>query len=150
MGNGAVRPHRFADHPSRPAVLAEVHARPVELVPAPARIRRVALLLPREPDAVAKSHERFAQWCAGAGIAAPGADARQFAFDRDTRRITWELHTEFVTLSWMTSLNDGENWPLGIGLEAFDSETMIAAMRIDLIEGAVIPERPGRPPARTR
>ncbi len=136
-----MRPHRFADHPSRPAVLAEVHARPVELVPAPARLRRVALLLPRQPDAVANSHQHFAQWCRGAGIAAPAGEARQFVFDRDNRRVTWELHTEFVTLTWMTDLSDYENWPLGIGLEAFDTETMIAAMRIDLIESAVLPDR---------
>lgn len=136
-----MRPHRFLDHPFRQAVLDEVHARPIEFVACPARVRRVALLLPHNPDAVAEAHRLFSAWCAKAGQPRPAEQARQHSFDADHRRVTWELHTEFVTLTWAGDLNDPENWPRGIGLEAFETEMLIAAARIDVIDGTTVPER---------
>lgn len=136
-----MRPHRFADHPFRRAVQDEVHARPVAFVALPARVRRVALLLPQAPDAVLEAHRRFADWCGGAGIAVPGSGARQHGFEAAGRQVTWELHTEFVTLTWVSALDDKENWPAGIGLEAFESEQLIAAARIDVIDESAVPAR---------
>jgi uncharacterized membrane-anchored protein len=127
-----MRPHRFADHPHRTAVQGEVHARPVSFVAPPARIRRVALLLPHEPHAVGGAHRRFVAWCEQAHLAPPAQGARQHVFEVARRRVTWELHTEFVTLTWSSAADDAENWPLGIGLEAFEAERLIAAARIDL------------------
>lgn len=136
-----MRPPNLTDHPARAAVLGEVHARPVEFVAVPARVRRVALLLSRAPEAVTAAHRRFAQWCAGAGLPVPGDATRQFSFDAAGRHVTWELHTEFVTLTWAGAIDDPENWPSGIGLEAFATESLIACMRIDLIDAATVPER---------
>lgn len=135
-----MRPHRFPDHPFRQAVLDEIHARPIELVACPARVRRVALLLPQNPNAVAEAHRRFSEWCAKAGLPRPPEQARQHSFDVDERHVTWELHTEFVTLTWAGRLDDGENWPRKIGLEAFEGEMLIAAARIDVIGGSSVPE----------
>jgi uncharacterized membrane-anchored protein len=136
-----MRPPHLTDHPARAAVLGEVHARPVEFVACPARIRRVALLLPRAPEAVTAAHRRFAAWCTSAGLPAPAAHSRQHTLDIDARHVTWELHTEFVTLTWASTLDDKANWPQGIGLESFDSATLVACMRIDLIDSAEVPER---------
>ena len=135
-----MRPHKFVDHPYRQAVLDEIHARPIEFVACPARVRRVALLLPQTPHAVAEAHRLFADWCAGAGYPRPAAGARQHSIDAGSRRVTWELHTEFVTLTWASAPGDDVNWPDGIGLEAFASEALIAAARVDVIAGSSIPD----------
>jgi uncharacterized membrane-anchored protein len=136
-----MRPPNLTDLPARAAVLGEVHARPVEFVPCPARIRRVALLLPRAPEAVAAAHQRFAAWCKTVGLSEPATTSRQHSFDAGGRHVTWELHTEFVTLTWASTLDDRDNWPQGIGLESFDAERLVACMRIDLIDSATVPER---------
>jgi len=135
-----MRPHRFLDHPFRQAVLDEVHARPIEFVACPARVRRVALLLPQNANAVAEAHRLFSDWCAHAGQPRPAEQARQHSFDVDGRHVTWELHTEFVTLTWADQIEGAENWPREIGLEAFEGEMLIAAARIDVIDGTKVPE----------
>jgi uncharacterized membrane-anchored protein len=121
-------------------VLDEVHARPIEFVTCPARVRRVALLLPQNPHAVAEAHRLFSEWCTGAGQPPPREGARQHSLDAGGRHVTWELHTEFVTLTWASGLGDDENWPSGIGLESFATEALIAAARVDVIEGSSVPE----------
>jgi uncharacterized membrane-anchored protein len=136
-----MRPHRFPDHPFRQAVLDEVHARPIEFVACPARVRRVALLLPQHPNAVSEAHRLFSEWCARGGLQRPAEHARQHSFDAGGRHVTWELHTEFVTITWASRLEDAENWPGEVGLEAFESEMLIAAARIDVIDGTSVPER---------
>lgn len=55
--------------------------------------------------------------------------------------MTWELHTEFVTLTWASRPDDDDNWPQCIGLEAFSSEALIAAARVDVIEGGCISDQ---------
>lgn len=135
-----MRRHRFLDHPSRQAVLDEVHARPFEFVPCPSRVRRVALILPEAPNAVADALHRLSEWCRNSGMPQPAEHARQHSFDAGGRHVTWELHTEFVSLSWTSPADDVENWPDGIGLEAFELEMLISATRIDVIDGGTVPE----------
>ncbi len=134
-----MRPFHFPDHPFRKNVQDEVHARPVQFVDAPALVRRVALLLPQGPDAVGEAHGRFAGWCRAARVAEPAASARQHVFVVAGRAVTWELHTEFVTLTWISPPGDTSAWPDGIGLEAFETEALVAAIRIDLLAGAELP-----------
>src|SRR5690606_11264622 len=62
----------------------------------------------------------------------------QHGFDVAKKRVTWELHTEFVTLTWVAPIDDAQNWPDGIGLEVFEAEQLIAAVRIDLINASKI------------
>ena len=134
-----MRPHRFADHPFRKTVQDEVHARPVQFVDAPSLVRRVALLLPPGPDAVGEAHRRFAGWCRSARVEEPAGSARQHGFRVAEKRVTWELHTEFVTLTWISPPDDSETWPAGIGLEAFETEELVAAVRIDLAAASELP-----------
>jgi uncharacterized membrane-anchored protein len=136
-----MRPAGLPDHPDRAEILAEVHARPLEMLGRPARVRRVALLLERAPDAVARAARAFSSWCERIGVVPPQPGSRQHSVDYNGRHVTWELHTEFVTITWVSRLEDGENWPEDIGFDAFDRAAVIAAMRIDVIDEDHIPER---------
>lgn len=134
-----MRPPELVDHPWRRAIADEVHARPVALMPASGRVRRVAMHLPQRADALTAAQAEFAAWCAGAGIAPP--QGRQHSFEARGYRITWELHTEFVTLTWLGELTDAEAWPQGIGLEALAGHPLMVQTRIDLVPYRVVPER---------
>lgn len=45
-----------------------------------------------------------------------------------------------MTLTWASPPDDDESWPDGIGLEVFASESLIAAARVDVIEGSSVPD----------
>lgn len=129
------------DHPYRTAIMDEVHARPVEIVPAACRVRRLVLVMPGEPGAMQRAFERFAAFRRDSGVEVPQSGARQYSFDTPGRSVTWEFHTEFVTITWRAAPDDGETWPADIGLDATGDGTLIGAMRVDVIEDAAIPER---------
>ena len=134
-----MRPPNLADHPWRRIVADEVHARPIALMPASGRVRRVAMQLPQRADAVGVAQAAFAAWCNGAGVTPP--QGRQHSFEVRGYRVTWELHTEFVTLTWIAPLSDAEAWPEGIGLEALADFPLMVQTRVDLIAEAAVPER---------
>src|SRR5690606_10227721 len=50
----------------------------------------------------------------------------------------WEFHTEFVTVTWRSDLEDWENWPDDIGLGALTRAQLIGAMRIDVTADSTI------------
>jgi uncharacterized membrane-anchored protein len=127
------------NHPARKLVADEVHARPVVFVPSSGRIRRIAVSLPEGPDAVGRAQLRFAQWCREAGL--PGPPGRQHSYLAGGCSVTWELHTEFITLSWMPADAETAVWPQGIGLESLTDCTLLVATRVDLVDAAEVPER---------
>lgn len=136
-----MRPAWLKDDATRQDILDEIHARPVEFITVPSRIRRVAAILPREPQAVRDAQSRFGEWCRASGVTPPPPAARQHSFDVAGFHVTWELHTEFVTLSWAGPIADTENWPAGIGLELLDNCGLAAAVRVDIIAETTVPER---------
>src|SRR5947209_19680366 len=95
-GLGQILP---SEHPWRQLIVNEVHARPVELVPAKGSVCRVGVLLPDGPDAIRLAQEEFTAWCRQNGIPVPSG--RQHSYEAGGYKITWELHTEFVTLTWI-------------------------------------------------
>ena len=130
------------DYPFRQQILEEVHARPVEQVPAPSRVRRLVFVVPPETGGVAASLARLCDWCDRSALARPrNKDARQYSFTIGARQVTWEFHTEFVTVTWSAPPDDTDSLPEGIGLESIDGPQLLGAMRIDLIEDARLPER---------
>lgn len=129
------------DHPYRAAIMAEVHARPVDIVPDTCRLRRLVVVMPAEAGAMPRAFRRFEAFCAEAGVAAPGPTTRQHSFTAAGRHVTWEFHTEFVTVTWRGDLADRESWPDNIGLVALADGLLIGAMRIDVIADATVPER---------
>jgi uncharacterized membrane-anchored protein len=130
-----------ADHPDRQAITQELHARPVDMVEGPARVRRLVFVLPPRPGETEALVDRFGVFCADNGIAVTALGVRQTSFTTAARAVTWEFHTEFVTVSWRAALDDPENWPDDIGLSAIGDAKLIAATRIDVIGDIAIPDR---------
>ena len=129
------------EHPFRQQILEEVHARPVEPVPAQARVRRLVFFAPPEAGGIAGTLGRFRDWCDRSGLSRPrNKDARQHSFTAGTRQVTWEFHTEFVTVTWTAAPDDNDSAPEGIGLESIDGPQLLGAMRIDLIEDVRLPD----------
>lgn len=138
------------EHPYRSAIMAEVHARPVEIVPELCRVRRLVFVMPPVAGSMQRAFDRFAAWCAVEALPPPRPGNRQCTFARDQRHVTWEFHTEFVTITWRTDLEDWTSWPTDIGLDAIGEGQLIGAMRVDLTADPTIPERliPGfQPPS---
>lgn len=129
------------DHPFRLAIMDEVHARPVDIVPEKARVRRVVFVMPPEPGALGAALQRFGQFCADNGLARPEAESRQHSIETPTRAATWEFHTEFVTITWRSTPENDAVWPDDIGLEVLSDGLLIGAMRIDVITEDVVPTR---------
>ncbi|NMA99793.1 MAG: DUF3422 domain-containing protein [Phyllobacteriaceae bacterium] len=129
------------DHPDRSAIMDEVHARPVEIIPETCRVRRLVVVMPSEPGAMQQAFERFAQFRATMGAETLQSSSRQYSFETPTRAVTWEFHTEFITITWRAASDDSENWPDDIGLEAIGDGQLIGAARVDVIEETVIPDR---------
>ncbi len=129
------------DYPFRQQILDEVHARPVEPVPARSRVRRLVFVVPPESGGVAASLASFCDWCDRSGIERPhNKEARQHSFAAGARQVTWEFHTEFVTITWIAAPDDADSSPEGIGLESIDGPQLLGAMRIDLVDDPRLPD----------
>lgn len=128
------------DHPARTAIMDEVHARPVEIVPETCRVRRLILVMPGEPGAMQEAFARFADFRRLSGVELPVSPSRQYSFETRLRTVTWEFHTEFVTITWRGASDDGENWPDDIGLEAVGDGQLTGAIRVDVIADRTIPD----------
>ena len=119
----------------------EVHARPVDIIEATCRVRRLVFVMPGRAGAVTDALGRFAEFCSTAGHAVPTPDSRQHGFVASDRQVTWEFHTEFVTVTWRSHLGDKETSPAGLGLEAIGDGLLVGAMRIDVIDDPAIPDQ---------
>ncbi|WP_404406464.1 DUF3422 family protein [Pelagibacterium halotolerans] len=127
-------------HPDRDAVLSELHARPLHLIDAGVRVRRVVLVVAPVAGAMRAAIERFSAFATPLGIDCAERSARQYSFKTETRCVTWEFHTEFITVTWYAPLDDNENWPDDIGLSALGDAKLVGATRVDVIEGAALPQ----------
>ena len=134
-------PQTLTQHPYRQAIMDEVHARPIDIIAGPCRLRRLVFVMPSISGAMMRVFDAFAAFCAEAGHAAPSATTRQHSFNTLSHHVTWEFHTEFVTVTWRSTLDDWENWPEDMGLAAMGDSRLIGAMRIDVTADATIPER---------
>lgn len=131
----------IADHPDRDAIMNEVHARPVEIVPLACRLRRLVFVVPPRPGAMLAVFEQFAAFCDRIRVAIPSGNNRQHSFATAERHVTWEFHTEFVTVTWRSTLADRHNWPNDVGLEILAGGQLLGAARVDVIADITIPER---------
>jgi uncharacterized membrane-anchored protein len=131
----------IAEHPYRDAVLAELHARPVELVAPNMRVRRLVLAVPTRSGAMGAAISQFRDFAAAKGYALSDEGSRQYQFSTPDRVVSWEFHTEFITITWYAALDDTGNWPDDIGLEALGEARLVGAMRVDMMDEPVLPER---------
>jgi uncharacterized membrane-anchored protein len=92
-------PPPLLQHPLRVSLHNEVHARPPEAMEAPQAISRVVMLCD-EPQRVA-SRNHLAKLLRDHHLPLPDADATHLRLDVGGFRIRWELHTEFVTWTFV-------------------------------------------------
>jgi uncharacterized membrane-anchored protein len=129
------------EYPFRQQIQEEIHARPVEPVPAQSLVRRLVFVVRSEAGGVGAALSRFCDWCESSGHVRPrNRDLRQYSFTAGSRQVTWEFHTEFITITWIAAPDDSDSAPEGIGLESIDGPQLLGAMRIDLIEDTRLPD----------
>ncbi|MCY7315753.1 MAG: DUF3422 domain-containing protein [Rubrivivax sp.] len=85
-----------ADHPERFALAEEVHARPPELLPTPARASYLAVLV--DADDRLRESAHLARLCERFAVAPPSRESTHFTARLGAMRLTWERHGEFS--SW--------------------------------------------------
>ncbi len=87
------------DHPQRLALHNEVHARPPEPMQAPQVISRVVMWVDRASAQASRDH--LAQLLRDHHLPAPDAHTNHVRMDLGSFRLRWELHTEFVSWTFM-------------------------------------------------
>ncbi|WP_413992870.1 DUF3422 family protein [Labrys okinawensis] len=130
----------FVEHPSREAIYAELHARAIEPIATSARIRRVSFMPGPNGPALQEVAARFAAFAGMPTLSPDDGRIRHIKAERSGRKITWELHNEFATLTWQSVLTDWEAWPEDIGLSCFEGLQLVSATRIDLTDTFTITE----------
>jgi uncharacterized membrane-anchored protein len=87
------------DHAQRLALHNEVHARPPEPMQAPQVISRVVMWVDRASAQASRDH--LAQLLHDHHLTAPDAHTTHVRMDLGSFRLRWELHTEFVSWTFM-------------------------------------------------
>ncbi len=87
------------DHPQRLALHNEVHARPPEPMQAPLAISRVVMWVERASAQASREH--LAQLLRDHHLPAPDVHTNHVRMDLGAFRLRWELHTEFVSWTFM-------------------------------------------------
>ncbi len=91
----------ITQHPLRIALHNEVHARPPEAIHAPQSISRVVMLCDEAQRHASREH--LARLLRDQHLPLPDANATHLRMDVGGFRIRWELHTEFVTWTFILS-----------------------------------------------
>jgi len=89
----------LAQHPQRIVLHNEVHARPPEAMQAPQSISRVVMVCDPQQRQASRAH--LAQLLRDHHLPLPDNDATHLRLDVGGFRIRWELHTEFVTWTFI-------------------------------------------------
>ena len=89
----------LTEHGLRRELVAEIHARPYELVEAPERGSHIALLTGERTHAADRMH--LLRLCREYGAPEPAEGATHFAIDLGPMRLRWERHTEFSTYTFI-------------------------------------------------
>jgi len=94
--------HHLNQHPQRAALHNEVHARPPQSLTAPLAISHVVMVC----DAVQRdaSREHVASLLRDHHLPLPDPQSSHFRMDVGSFTLRWELHTEFVTWTFMCPL----------------------------------------------
>jgi uncharacterized membrane-anchored protein len=129
------------EHTARDMIQGEIHARPIPLLEANMRVRRLVLVLDEGAADMAKILKNFQNFCAGQGIGRVNIEARLHSFSGGENEVTWEFHSEFVTVTWYGGPKDINIWPTDIGLHLLDRAGLLSATRIDMIGGSEVPDR---------
>ena len=96
--NGA-RP--LVAHPSRGAILGEIHARPFAPLATPQRLLHFAFMT--DQAQAAADREALARFCSERGVAGPAEGAKHHRARLGEASLRWEQHSEFTTYTWELS-----------------------------------------------
>ncbi len=111
-------PRFLTQHPQRGALHNEVHARPPEPMAAPLAVSHVVMLCDTAQSAASREH--LSQLLRAHHLPLPDAASTHLRTDLGAFRMRWELHTEFVSWSFVRELEaasaahaapaDGQAW----------------------------------------
>ncbi len=122
----------FVEHPQRPFILGELHARPFLPLKLPRRIYHFAFMT--NSDQAAEDRAAVMALAEQRGAPPPAADARFHHFDFGPWDLRWEQHTEFTTYTWSTSRDAEEPFsrpnPIGGEINFRSPGELIAAVHL--------------------
>lgn len=101
--------HHLNQHPQRASLHNEVHARPPQALSAPLAISHVVMVCDAKQREASRAH--VATLLRDLHLPLPDAQSSHFRLDVGAFHIRWELHTEFVSWTFMRPLSDrAETW----------------------------------------
>ncbi len=90
------------EHPLRESLVRELHARPYEMITAPARLSHIAVLQAGEGGDDG-GHGHIAELCHRFEAPPPSGDSNHYSIDLGPFRLRWERHTEFSTYTFISA-----------------------------------------------
>ncbi len=110
-------PVRPTQHPHRAVLHNEIHARPPEAMEAPLAIAHVVMLADAAGREASRAHA--AALLRDHHMALPDADTNHLRVDLGAFRMRWELHTEFVSWTFMV--------PVAVPVDSFGEREPVSA-----------------------
>nr|WP_315429581.1 DUF3422 domain-containing protein [uncultured Albidiferax sp.] len=110
-------------HPQRTALHNEIHARPPEAMTAPLAISHVVMVCDAAGREASRAH--VAALLRDHHLAQPDAHSTHIRMDVGPFRLRWEMHTEFVTYTFMRALEPGL-----AGEQVFERDPVTAAQAV--------------------
>lgn len=103
-----VNQHGLKMHPMRQALYSELHSRPFQVIPSPARITHIAVMCNAEQSA--QQFEHLKELYSFYGVTPPEKDELCYHVDFDELRVRREKHMEFTTYTFInTGIEQGGN-----------------------------------------
>jgi uncharacterized membrane-anchored protein len=96
--NQSLDPAMQTEHPSRAAVLSELHARPFASMTTPRRVLHYAFVT--DAGQAASATRALAEFCSKRSLAAPAENARHHRVTIEGAILRFERHSEFCTYTW--------------------------------------------------
>ena len=116
-----------AQHPARALLHNEIHARPPESLAPPLAIAHIVMLADGEGRAASRAH--LAALLRDHHLPAPDAQTTHLRVALGPLRLRWELHTEFVTWTFMLPMAEpGTGEPALPSAAAFVPQAWLAAL----------------------
>ncbi len=100
------RKHTLTQHPQRAALHNEVHARPPQALTAPLAISHVVMWCDAAQREASRVHVEAL--LRDHHLPLPDAQSSHFRMDLGRFHLRWELHTEFVTWTFMSALSSAQ------------------------------------------
>jgi len=116
--------HNQLEHPLRRNILAEIHARPFRATKTPRSFLKQTFVC-KPSSKYDKDLTALSAWCDGQSIPLPEPNTRHHSGMIDDVRMTWERHSEFITVTWACAFNKKAHDKL-MDLAVSHSEKMMA------------------------